>query len=256
MHATIRPVLAAMSLLFFAGYAAAQTNLGQIQVGEVPTEGSGIYTNVANDSIVSFIASLNHSYCCSVRADSAEAKIASAMSEGVGGVTLTARGMDSPVLATSIAYQNARVCFEATSTLFSTATFNPIDLVLAFSSSPASKVWVQCEDTTLVGGFNTMSSNYNFLELLVSGVPSGDILGTVRLLSYSGTGVVVPFGLDAIRRDVSVHDRFSTPTFGRVTVTHTGAPGSVLGSLAEYRIDDSDPTSFTLVGRGDLKPLK
>ena len=258
MSATTKSALCAGLSLFFAGYASAQgTFLGQIQVGAAPTEGSGIYSNVSEGATVGFIASGYHCYCCDVRADSGEAKIASVRTEGSSTpISVTARGFDSPGLTKDYGYQNARVCFQADPTIFGATPSAFFQLTLSFSSSPASKVWVECSDTTLIGGFNTMSSNYNFLELVVSGVPSNAIIGTVRLANYENQEAVVPFGLNAVRRDISIHDRFGAPTYGRAMVCHDGAPGSVQASLAEYRIDGNNPASFTLVGRSELKAVK
>ena len=118
----------------------------------------------------------------------------------------------------------------------------------------AQPIDVMCEETTLIGGFNTSVTDFNFLELSAtsdSGAAQQNISGVIILsTTVSPEELTIPFTLDfagatEVRQDFSIHDRLGgRADFGQVQIIHNAAPGVLKGRVTQYRIITQEPLDF------------
>jgi hypothetical protein len=230
-----------------------------IRIDQQPTLGYGIFSNVKTGDRAVIEVTPYRSYCCSI--ESSDPRVAGSFTRitstySLRDIPFTKRGRgryhtDAPFSEAS------RVCFltklDSFGTIYSVNYYLDIEL----SSSPASSAKIECAETTLVGKYNTMSSDFNFLELATMGPSSEHMNGTVHLWSTlnpsNGSNNfdfrVYEFGGG---RDFSLNDHMEGRDFGRVQIPHDGLPGRIKASVAEYKADSS-PAGFTLVGRSELE---
>jgi hypothetical protein len=106
-----------------------------------------------------------------------------------------------------------------------------------------------CDDTTLFGGFNTMVTDFNFLEL-TNTLSSLDLNVTLRLMPVKGEPfertVLVKKGL---RFDMDIHSLVGPGTYGSMQLMHDGPKGGLKAELVQYRITSQDPLKFDPVSR-------
>jgi hypothetical protein len=113
-----------------------------------------------------------------------------------------------------------------------------------------------CEETTLVGGFNTSVTDFNFLEISVYNSSLNTFDTTVTGIIYvqrtiNGNteeipfSITVPAGQNVIRQDFSIHDAVSNVAdFGAVSIIHNGSAAQVKAKLTQYRIVSQSPLDF------------
>ncbi len=225
-----------------------------------------------------FIISLqaNRSACCTITAsDSPLAHFR----QFAGGAPygITTRGKDSPPANREINFvtpaRSARACFLAgdTATLASTSIvfspgFNNI------GSGTGSNVTVLCQNTALIGGYNTSVTDFNFLEILLSNSVTtdgrfaidGSQVDVVLLIRDAVTGSAFRQRLrinsnagDGLgRADVAIHDIVGPGKFGSIIINHSGPPGSITARLVQYKITSTNPLRFEPVLEQPFTPLR
>ena len=109
-------------------------------------------------------------------------------------------------------------------------------------------VLIQLNETTLVGGYNTSVTNYNFLELTNTLVKASHDTGVIAgkyTIKNSITNQVVTTQSFTVnpqdRIDISIHDLVGAGSFGTITLLHNGPAGSLKGIVSQYRIISSNP---------------
>lgn len=201
------------------------------------------------------------SMCCQAVGDNVDVDITSVVASGNG-----LSGVEQPfeytggyyppiqTVTTSFAAEKSRVCMvNAGNRASFTSNIS--------SSTPGSSIdnlEVRCDDTTLVGGWNTVVTQLNYLEVVnTTGFPV-----SVRLYGYSeaasGEKVLdVQFNITSNtagprRRDIDIHSLVGKGTFGTLVLAHNGPLGSVKADIAQYRITSTNPFDFELVARNPL----
>jgi len=121
----------------------------------------------------------------------------------------------------------------------------------------AQPVAVLCEETSLVGGFNTSATDFNFLEISATaetGGTSQNIQGMVVLdTTIAQEQVTVPFSIEfggdtMVRRDFAIRDLIGgRADFGQVRVLHNAAPGVIKAKVTQYKIVSQQPLDFVPV---------
>jgi len=112
---------------------------------------------------------------------------------------------------------------------------------------------ISCEETTLIGGFNTAAGDFNFLEVTKSEP------GELRMIAtgYSTTNggpEVFSFGSDfesnfpIERKDFDIHSLVGPSAFGGVFIAHDGARGSITANLSQYKANTPLPGDFLKIG--------
>ena len=122
----------------------------------------------------------------------------------------------------------------------------------AFTAAGTQFATVSCEETTLVGGFNTSVTDFNFLEisgqaLSTSSVVSGKVFITTVV---SAQTIEIPFTIDFSsnlqqRLDLNIHEAIGgAKDFGQVTIIHNAAEGMLKARLSQYRLVSLLPFDF------------
>ena len=199
-----------------------------------------------SDSLV-FTAFDGRSYCCRIKEPTGSGGLSfDNVSASSGTVTdLASQGQVDPWLRNG---SNARRCF----TFTETPGQNGIaDITLGIAATgTVNNVAIQCTETTLFGGFNTVVTDFNFIEVtntLTDETAGATGVISVRIVATGTSGSEVlstSFDLNPDARfDVNVHD--SAPSdFGPVIITHNGPPGAIRAVNAQYRIVTSTPLDF------------
>jgi hypothetical protein len=191
-------------------------------------------------------ASNDKSYCCEVwsnLSDSSGTRFDTITSSDAAGFTSAERGYATPIMTRSATSgEKSRQCYTQTSATDGRAL---ISFTMKVSSGSGTGTVtdgnIRCLETTLYGGFNTIVTDYNFIEVtstMTSNVKDdGEVNVVVKGYGTSGSQVFSSsFALGAGKRnDVNVH--LSAPSdFGPVVITHDGPPGAIRAVNAQYRI--------------------
>lgn len=116
-----------------------------------------------------------------------------------------------------------------------------------------------CEDSTLIGGFNTVVTELNYLEI----IHNAAVPIIAHLYGYrettSGekvidTGLLIPGAGVQRRVDVDLHSAVGQGTFGTLVLTSDAPRGALTAYVAQYQIDSFIPFIFHLVARSPLAP--
>lgn len=153
----------------------------------------------------------------------------------------------------------SRKCFIAAGNN-SNVSSNRVRATLTFTSgTSAGQTEVRLQDTTLIGGFNTGVTDFNFLELTNSLAPtnrdSGVISGTITAKNVITDVVFLTrsFSVNAGNRlDVNLHDAVGPGAFGIIIVSHNGPSGSLKGQVSQYRLVSTVPFDFEPVVQQQL----
>lgn len=191
----------------------------------------------------------NKSYCCEIwhHGESNIAPRFDSLSVSDGSLDfLLDRAKISPNLGAGNTPEAARKCFVYSSAATVKNAF--ITLGVAANVSPIVNANVRCTETTLYGGFNTVVTDFNFIEISNT-LGDTDQNEDVRL-RITATGTSGATVLDRIitieagkRIDVDVHSA-APQDFGPVVITHNGPPGSLRATNAQYRIVTESPLDF------------
>lgn len=237
----------------------AQAEDYHISLNETPTKGSGIFDGVKNGDRAVVNLTQNRSYCCSVRTPTftaeTEAGISSVVSH-VSGEALQIEKNSAVTPAISFGDRSARVCFTSNRQNDYVIKTAPFYVHLAIPNESADNVKVQCDDTTLFGGFNTFASEFVFLEISntseLDNFGSAQRVVTVTALDTNGTEIFsIPVAVNS-RADVDIHSRVGADRIGTIRVNHTAPHGAIHASVAEYKSDKESKSGLTLLGRQEL----
>lgn len=145
-----------------------------------------------------------------------------------------------------------------------TSTASAVRRLEIFQLGMALPISARIDETTLVGGFNTVVTNFNFLELSATArfaSVNENIEGQVILKrTLQGGTVILPFSFDfstsvQVRQDISIHDLIgNAQDFGQVVVIHNAPPGLLKARVSQYRILTVAPLDFEPVAQEVLVP--
>ncbi len=206
----------------------------------------------------SVFLSQNRSYCCTVSAASTVGSRFGTVS-GLGQLIAVDRGKDDPPANADGSNLGVagRKCFLAPTG--SSSNFANISLPVAIGlagTSTAQDVTGICEETSLLGGYNTSVTDFNFLEVSVSDnivFPFGgatingvlllrDVINNVNKEASFSVTTNSSNGLGRV--DINIHDFVGNQSFGPIIINHDGPPGSVNARLVQYNILSANPFSF------------
>jgi len=172
--------------------------------------------------------------------------------------TFTSRGDYAPQIASVLPGNTAfgpsvhsRACFTVPEGV-SSLHFN----LTALNDSPAfNTLRINCDDTTLIGGYNTAAGEFNFLE--ITNRTNGVINIRIRGYSEPAGGAQVIDSFVAVepsaggtkRVDFDIHSLVEPGAFGALKITHDGPAGSISAAVSQYKVLSTNPLDFTLAGR-------
>jgi hypothetical protein len=123
----------------------------------------------------------------------------------------------------------------------------------AGTSTVTEDVIMNCRETTLLGGFNTSVTDFNFLELTNSlNSNNGTITGTVVARNAISDTEILNVGFTinpGDRSDIDIHSAAGPGAFGPVFVCHDGPPNSVVAVMSQYNITSQAPLEFEPVAQ-------
>lgn len=197
---------------------------------------------------IHFGASAFRSFCCTGTADNASVEfIGAGIVQPPQSISATFRGGVDPF----VTFQNnpvaaGRICF--------TTPSNGILGVAATAGGDAdtlTNLRVQCDETTLYGGYNVAAADLNFLE--IHNTSNADIEVTIRT-GDSRTGetnsLFTQITVGASQRaDLDIHSNVDTGSFGPMSVTHNGPLGSITANVSQYKVTSTGPLAFELIGK-------
>jgi hypothetical protein len=151
------------------------------------------------------------------------------------------------------------VCFYANPTVLLGTGFSA-EFTLGFGVNGTlvgSEVSAKCQQTTLVGGYNTNINELNFLE--ITNTESNSSIN-VWLVGTNSVGVGTftrNYSINSGGRfDVDIHSIVGSAVYGTLFLSHDGPPGSIRAHLAEYKITSASPFTFELSTRDQLTVIK
>ncbi len=225
-------------------------NRGTATLIQTPTTGD----------IINTVTALDRSYCCTIGLGS-DVDYGAYFSEvrNVFGapVAWSISGLMEPKIPYVWGHSNpgrARACFMTTQ---STDT-SGFDLIMAFDAPPpgGANIPVQCDETTLFGGFNTSVTDFNFLEI-TNTTDSDQIVEIIAINSVSGNSRVIDGLVSTVRAntrsDIDIHSRVGTGAFGPMIIKSYGPAGSLRAVLSQYNITSSVPLDFAPVSFIEFK---
>ena len=221
--------------------------------------GETILANLSGSDTVRIRTDNNKSYCCSVQNRDASVGmnwIAVGNLSSNGAASLASRAADGAALSTSAL--TARYCH------FQDDLVAPTAIVYTLAVGGGSGIGsVRCEETTLVGGFNTSVTDFNFLEISAQAKSTSTVVVSGRVIINTVVNpqtIEIPFAIDFSgstkqRQDISIHDAIgNTKDFGQVTLIHNGANGMVRARISQYRIVTLSPLDFEPVLQEVMTP--
>ncbi len=227
--------------------------------------GAGQTISFVGGDKITITAYPDRSYCCSLQSALSTGGTPISFSSINGssslGSTLGSRGLNSPELSlsTTTSSNNKRVCWhEGDST-------SSADALLTVSATATARAL--CEETSLLGGFNTISAGFNYLEITVTNSGANIFTDSVKGIIFitrtnGGTTVEIPFTIDieptesVKRADFSIHDAISNASdYGAVKIIHNGARDQVRAKVTQYRILSTSPLDFEPVLQETLIPV-
>lgn len=145
----------------------------------------------------------------------------------------------------------ARRCFISTGNYQNISSFR-LQASLGFTGQNfGTGLLIQLNETTLVGGYNTSVTNYNFLELtniLVNNSHDNGIITGKFTVRNSITDQIITTRNFTVnpqdRIDISIHDIVGGKSFGSITLVHNGPVGSLKANVSQYRIIGNNPQNF------------
>lgn len=203
-----------------------------------------------NGDEISVSASDERSYCCAVlRTGGVSSTIGITGFLNFSAIVPVARGRELPNILNA---ENRYCWIDGVGTPLYTAARR---LVLGNITTSADALpW--CDDTTLVGNYNTSVSEFNFLEVTVrTGNTSSTVNLKIRFKSaITGNEVVIDLAVtlnsatgDTQRMDLPIHDLLAGATdFGDIKISHDGAPGQVSARVSQYDVTSTNPLDLRL----------
>lgn len=220
---------------------------------------------VAGDQIT-FKTSGGRSYCCELNESGNSYSTGRFFSSIRDAVNEANRGKDGNALDSfHVDDEKKRVCwFEDESGGTVTLTVGGEATAQKFTDIEA-----LCSETTLRGNYNTIATEFNFLELSFAGIDysteavageielSSTITGKVTTIPFTlptGFADGAPLGGKTIRKDFSLHQTLKDlGDFGSITIRHNSAPGTVRARMSQYKVMSYSPLNFELRGQEALR---
>lgn len=203
-----------------------------------------------------FYATKGLSYCCRIWSTTAfdDELTFDFVLSGDSSVEVSNRGYATPNTA------GRQFDGELSNRCFITSASDFTEVVLRMESGGAGvgtteNVSMICEETSLYGSFNTVATDYNFIEITNTLVSNSKDNGAVEF-TVIANGVIAngeilnrEFTVAAGRRvDIDIHSRAQND-FGTVKITHNGPKGALRATLVQYKIDNAATGEFTPVLR-------
>ncbi len=230
-------------------------------VGADAPQSGGVYTAMNSGDTVVISATANRCYCCSILTkDGTDFPRFQNVKDSEGSVVRSsARGDREPSVPTLSGHPSpsrTRLCFTAEDT-------GNHSFTVLFGSDGAqsgSNVQVQCDETTMFGGYNTSITDFNFLEL-TNRLAEDALEVTITATDEVNGGTVIIDGetqeIEAGRRaDVDIHSRAGAGVFGNLTLCHDGPKGALRAVLNQYNVITSSPLVFEPVASQELTTRK
>ncbi len=232
-------VFAQFLALFFRSEAAFAADT-RIMVGTKET----LNMPMTNDRIVSNFEA-NRSYCCTI----SSTVIADGARFGSGGAVQVSSGEANNTFpratfngdiapAVNSGAANARYCFVPRAN-------EAYALPIQFSAGPSGAVTAWCEETTLIGHYNLIATDFAYVEVSVL-TNGGDSEDDVYYRVFNGLGneIVLEFQGQTARFDHSIHDFVEADTFSTLYLVHSGPPNSIFAQVSQYAVESTDPFIF------------
>ena len=262
----LRPLLPAFALLLCAGSAFANGVVvpggPSVQDGStnIPADGVNPPNSTTAELFVSVKLEPNRSYACTLIAmdDGANLDFHSVTDPGSQLVSVAIIGDVTPAIQGDGGdTANNRIAIIPSGTGTQTAGTYQIGVAnqstQLFSTTPvAVNGRVDCNETTLYGGYNTSISEFNFLEVL--NTTNSTITGAITATNADGTVIINQqvFTVQANRRaDFDLHTAAGPGKFGLVQVVHTGPYGALQAYVSQY---EGPISNFALTASLALKP--
>ncbi|MCC6220613.1 MAG: hypothetical protein IT291_05145 [Deltaproteobacteria bacterium] len=216
---------------------------GFVTMGSSPSVEGG--STVSSGQVFSLQVEADRSYACTVLGDGTGTNLDLSDTLSYSGGTLTGRftGNMTPVVTEEGTLGDNRLSFTPTVSGLHTMT-------LTNAESGGENAKIECQETTLYGGYNTNVSDFNFLELL--NTTNDTVTALVTAINFDGTVVIdqQSVSIAANRRaDVDIHTAAGANKFGLIMVSHNGPFGALQGRVSMY---SGTTSSFTLDASVDL----
>jgi len=214
-------------------------NCVQYITPNLTTSGDSTSMNSNGIRIVSIEA--QNSYCCDLVTTTLNAQI-SGISNSINAV-VDFTGVDRSS-ATPAHSHGKRLCFMSNITEI-------VGITVGTLAPSPTNVEMQCNDTSLFGGYNTNANPFNFLE--ISNLTNESISGKIYATNFDGTVVLngTDFTVDAGRRtDVDLHTAAGANKYGLLKIIHDGPLGALQGNVSFY---SGTPAALTLRGSVPVK---
>lgn len=229
--------------------------------GAPPATPTGTFENVPVPFKFRMAGNPNSSYCCTALASNGDARfdgVEDLLFEINPDPEFAYRGDYPPaILGTDGGgpQVEGRVCVFSPFASFFEFTIDSDEPVATFET-----LRVACEETSLVGVFNTSVSEFNFLEVTNHSLSTV----TVKVRGFSETTggqqvIDLQFTMEpqipprAQRRDFDIHSLVGPGAFGAMEVTHNGTPESISVRLSQYDVLSTSPLDFRLVQQTEFK---
>lgn len=231
---------------------------------QVPAGTSQKIATVNDNDNVNMTFQFGRSYCCEGWTENAIQPFTFSRVKDNAGITLpsaVARGLASPILGNGLDTSRAlsRFCF--TGELAPSGDDSQIARCEVDLTVPRNNVTFRTYETTLVGGFNTSVTDFNFLEITNTlnaninddGVVSGRVIARNALTDtvvLNTTFEVNP----GDRIDINLHEPAGAGVFGPLEITHDAPLGALQATVSQYRIVSTAPLDFEPVAQTVLRP--
>ena len=121
-----------------------------------------------------------------------------------------------------------------------------------FTGTPVTaKARIDCDETTLYGGYNTNVNDFNFLEIL--NITNTTLNAAITATNSDGTVVIAQQVVTVQpnrRADIDLHTPAGANKFGLLEVIHNGPKGGLQASVSQY---DGTVSNFVLTSSLPLK---
>ncbi len=217
---------------------------------------SGFLENVSDGDRIVASVETDRSYCCSIMTTDLSDHARFAFVSGGPEFTFPRTSFNGnrapviPVASNHPAPERTRFCFASAGDV-------QMGLEVEFSGAFASKTKAWCEETTLVGTYNLVASDFAYLEMSNASTlhhSNSYDLWVRALTNAPGVNIVGEFNLNngPKRFDQAIHSFVMPSSTGNVYLLHTGPPNSVFASIAQYEIRNVLPLMFTIVSKNPL----
>lgn len=223
--------------------------------GDVNPSGQGITVNTGDTFLIDLGA--DRSYACEGFASDIDSNFD--WSTAVVGTT----GSEEAVTATTAGNIVPIVAGETGGTadnriVLTPSTTDRFRITVASAKGSGEVVKIRCLATTLFGGFNTNTNDYNFLELTNRGNQA--FAGTITAIDYNGTVAInkAPFTVPAQRRvDIDIHTATGANRYGTIIVTSNAPLGTLIGAVSQYEApgNSNNENNFSLTTTIPLVPF-